>query len=145
MLQSQVIALQKITTDQEKNFQQLAFRFRMGRFQLIAGLFLWLFVGLPLLSRLPLPQVVVGILWLAGGAVVMTKLNPRWPDCPACGKNLVYFFGPYCPECAGSLSPGSTKAEASCTSCGKTLRNAGGKSGRNFRICACSHCGVLWD
>ena len=145
MLQSQVIALQKTTTDAEKKFQQLAFKFRMGRFQLIAGMFLWLFVGFPLLGRLPLPQVVVVILWLAGGVVVLSKLNPRWPDCPGCGENLADLFGPYCPECAGALSPGSTKTEANCATCGKTLRNSGGKRGRNFRICACSHCGVLLD
>ena len=145
MLQSQAVSLQKANSDYEKNFHQLAFNFRMGRFQLIAGMFLWLFVGGYLLSLLPLPKIVVGILWLAGGIVVLGKLNPRLPNCPNCGKSLDDLFGPYCPECLGALSPGGTNTEANCTSCGKTLRNAGGKRGRNFRICGCSHCGVLLD
>jgi hypothetical protein len=144
-LQSQIVALTKTTSDREREFQPLAFSYRMGRFQLIAGLMLWACIGGSLLSLLPLPNFVLGILWLAGGAVVIGKCNLRLPNCPNCGKNLGDLFGPYCPECLGALSPGSTKAEANCTSCGKTLRNSGGKKGRNFGICGCSHCGVWLD
>jgi hypothetical protein len=145
ILQSQTVALLKTTSEQEKAFQSAALNYRMAWFQLIAGMFVWLFVGGYLLNFLPLPKMVIGILWLAGGAIVIGKLNPRLPNCPHCGKNLGNLFGPYCPECLGALSPGSTKTEANCTSCGKVLRNSGGKQGRNFRICGCSHCGLLLD
>jgi hypothetical protein len=145
MLQSQVVALTKTTSDLEKKFQPLAFTYRTGRFQLIAGLLVWVFGGFPLLYLLPLPKIVVLILWLAGGAIVLGKLNPHLPNCPNCGKNLGDLFGRYCPECLGALSVGSSNTEANCTSCGRTLRNSGGKRGRNFRICGCSHCGVWLD
>lgn len=145
MLQSQAVSLLKTTSEQEKAFQPAAMNYRMAWFQLIAGMFLWLFVGGYLLNLLPLPKIIIGILWLAGGAVVIGKLHPRLPNCPKCGKNLGNLFGPYCPECLGALSPGSTSGEANCTSCGKTLRDSRGKQGRNFRICGCSHCGILLD
>jgi hypothetical protein len=145
MLQSQAVAWTKISSDSEKKFQPPAFNYRMGRFKLIAGLMLWAFVGGPLLSLLSLPNIVFAVLWLVGGAVVLGAFKFHLPDCPNCGKNLGNLFGPYCPECLGALSPGSTKLEASCTSCGKTLRNDGGKQRRNFRICGCSHCGGWLD
>ena len=145
MLQSQAVSLLKATSNQEKAFQPIALSYRMARFQQIAGMFLWLFAGGYLLNLLPLPKMVIVILWLVGGAIVIGKLNPRLPNCPSCGKNLGDLFGPYCLECLGALSPGSNNTEANCTSCGESLRNSGGKQGRNFRICGCSHCGFLLD
>ena len=145
MLQSQAVSMLKTTSDQEKAFEPTALSYRMGRFQLIAGMFLWLFVGGYLLSLLPLPKMVIEILWLAGGTVVIGRLYPRLPNCPNCRKNLGDLFGSYCPECLGALSPGNSSEEANCTSCGKNLRYSRRKRDRNFRICGCSHCGLLLD
>lgn len=145
MLGEQVRSVEKADSENEKSFQHLALRFRLRTFLLIAGMILWLFVGGSALSLLPIPKMFILILWLAGGAVIIAKLHPLLPDCPHCQKNLGDLFGNYCPECLGTLLLGDSRTKASCSSCGKTLRNADGKPGRNFRIRGCSHCGVLLD
>ena len=118
-----------------EKFRPIAAQYRLREFRMIAVLVVCLFGVVPVLAKF-LPFWAVGIIWLLGGAFVMNWLMPKKPNCPACGQCVGALYGPFCPDCGGQL------IERACQKCHKTLR-AG--RGRNFRIHACTHCGVYLD
>ena len=81
------------------------------------------------------------ICWLIMGVVVITQSSLK---CPACRGNLVSEeFGSFCPECgAASLKLGGWFKSAHCDSCGKSL---GRGRTRQYRVRACTHCGLILD
>lgn len=81
------------------------------------------------------------ICWLVLVVIAITRSEL---ECPACHGNLVSRqLGSYCPECGvGGLKPGGWFTSPHCNACDKTLRR--GKS-RQYRIRACTHCGLVLD
>ena len=92
-----------------------------------------------------LPKHLFMYFWVAGicSWFFIVFAAPRTPDCPACHTKLDAGFGAFCPECSSrSLQCDRWFRSPRCDACGKSMR--GGK-GRNYKIRACTHCGVMLD
>ncbi len=69
---------------------------------------------------------------------------PALPPCPACRQRLDDYVGAFCPECGNAtVKPGGFLQPPKCSSCGKSLGS--GRGGRQYKIRACTHCGVKLD
>ncbi len=65
--------------------------------------------------------------------------------CPGCGGNMLYRFGPFCPECGEAGFPEASfwmGKRIECHFCGKTCWSG---KGRYYTIRACTHCGLVVD
>lgn len=65
--------------------------------------------------------------------------------CPGCGGNMLYKFGPFCPECGAAGFPESSfwlGKRIECHFCGRTCWVG---KGRFYTIRACTHCGLVVD
>jgi hypothetical protein len=90
---------------------------------------------------MPWAAGIVVICWLI---VLSLKLSLVSVDCPACRCALNSpDFGDYCPECgAGKLVPAELFRAARCNACHKRFVS---RSRRNYKIRACTHCGLILD
>lgn len=98
-----------------------------------------------IISAQALPNHLFLYFWAAGICLwfFVVFAVPRTPDCPACHTRLGADFGAFCPECGSrSLQAGSWFRSPQCSSCGKSMRR---RKGRNYKIRACTHCGVMLD
>jgi hypothetical protein len=87
---------------------------------------------------------IVGAFFICWLFLVIVAITQSELECPACHGNLVSRdLGSFCPECgAAGLKPGGWFKSPRCDFCGKNLRR--GKS-RQYRIRACTHCGLVLD
>lgn len=95
-----------------------------------------------LLSRTlaPVLSPIAICFWIAGIAILL--LSPRLV-CPNCVNKLTHCIGPYCPTCGKeSVVPGSWLRPPSCSGCRRSL---GRSRGNRYRICFCTHCGLMLD
>ena len=95
-----------------------------------------------------MPKIYIG--WFVGAFIicwlvmVIVAITQSSLECPACHGDLnSRELGSFCPECGAiGLKPSGWFKAAHCDSCGKSLRR--GKS-RQYRIRACTHCGLILD
>ena len=94
-----------------------------------------------------LPASVTGFCALGGFAgflLLGVVLWPTLPPCLACHHRLDDIIATYCPECgSGDVKPGGFFRPPKCNACGKHLGT--GRGGRQYKIRACTHCGVKLD
>ncbi|CAN5708764.1 hypothetical protein BH09VER1_BH09VER1_43990 [soil metagenome] len=90
-----------------------------------------------------------GYEWRSGGfflgvvAILFLVIRTSKGGCPACKRSLDA-SGEFCPVCGRrDLQPGSWLCAPKCSSCQKTM--TAGKGGRNYRVRACTHCGLVLD
>ena len=75
-------------------------------------------------------------------AIVVLFYMPRLV-CPGCGNRLVGDLGPFCPECGSrSVERKRWPQRSQCSACKRSLFV--GKAHR-YKICYCTHCGLLLD
>jgi hypothetical protein len=80
----------------------------------------------------------------AGFLLLGVILWPALPPCPACRHRLDDIVATYCPECGSvEVMPGGFLQPPKCNACGKYLGT--GRGGRQYKIRACTHCGVMLD
>jgi hypothetical protein len=78
--------------------------------------------------------------WIIG---LVTVMRGESLVCPGCSNSIEYSFGRYCPECGSSqLQPGGWFRSRHCAACGKSIRRY---KRRNYKIRACTHCGLVLD
>ena len=83
--------------------------------------------------------VLIVLCWLVMFGAILTA--PRLV-CPGC-SNEMEGFGRYCPECGKpELQTGGWLSCPRCAVCCKRLRR---NKVRNYRIRACTHCGLILD
>ena len=64
--------------------------------------------------------------------------------CPGCQGRLDRGLGRYCPECGSSqFQHGEGFKAPHCGACG--MRVTYGRQRRHYRMCACTHCGLMLD
>jgi hypothetical protein len=104
------------------------------------------FAGFVLLGWV-LPKSLLS--WCIGFAIIpwlvamfaMTS-RPRL-SCPGCSNDMEWGFSRYCPECGGEHVQVRTSSRAGfCSDCAKFMRRG---RGRNYKIRACTHCGLMLD
>jgi hypothetical protein len=95
-----------------------------------------------------LPKTYVGwglgavlVCWL--GLVIIAIMQSKL-ECPGCGGNIMSRdLENFCSECgAANLKPRGWFTSPHCESCGKTLRR---RKTRQYRVRACTHCGLMLD
>jgi len=128
-----------------ERFRPLAERYR--RYRRVATWAMWpgFAFGLLFLARPSPPNP-----WILGPCLVslavcggIAALSPL-PKCPACHNRLDQGFGEFCPECgAQALERAKWLCNPKCAACARTMSRR--KSGRHYRIRACTHCGVMLD
>jgi hypothetical protein len=113
---------------------------------LLFGVLIWNGVSL-LTSNKPLftgdfpcyVQVVIVAYFVACGVTLLSLPRLR---CPLCDGFLDKGVGRYCPECGADGLDSDMFRRPHCKACGKTMLR--GKYGmRQYRICACTSCGLL--
>ena len=139
----------RFTEDEQKRYREIfaptAQKYRAG-----SRLFLIIFgIGATfILAGMFLPKIYFGwfmgaffICWLVMMIVAITRSSL---ECPACHGDLCSReLDSYCPECGAiGLKPGGWFQSPYCDSCGKSLRQG---KGRNYKIRACTHCGLRLD
>jgi hypothetical protein len=85
-----------------------------------------------------------GVCWfISWSTVVLLVILSPVPNCPACHNALDQGLGDYCPECGARHASAWRLVHApSCLSCGKIISR---RRGRQYKIRACTHCGVPLD